>query len=101
VTEQLTLPATREEQEGGQQDRNEALYNRVLALSDNVLSSMVERERPSKTAKKMSEVELCGLLGYCGLGWSDRHLLPSKIWTDLLKQPDRSSREAVLTALLP
>ena len=31
------------------------------------------------------------------MGWSERHLLPT-IWTDLKKQPDRASREAVLTA---
>jgi hypothetical protein len=68
-----------------------------MALSDSILSSQVERERPSETAKKLSEVETCRLLGYCGLAWSERHLLPA-IWTDLKKQPDRASREAVLSA---
>jgi hypothetical protein len=40
---------------------------------------------------------MCWLLGYCGLGWSEHHLLPS-IWFDLKKQPDKASRDTVLTA---
>jgi hypothetical protein len=48
-------------------------------------------------AKKLSEVEVCRLWGFCGLGRGERHLLPP-IWADLKKQPDRASREAVLSA---
>jgi hypothetical protein len=74
------------------------LYNRIIALSDNILASKVgDKERPSETAKTLSEVELCRLLGFCGLGWQERHLLPP-IWADLKKQPDRASRDAVLSA---
>jgi hypothetical protein len=48
-------------------------------------------------AKKLSEVELCRLLGFCGLGWHEQHLL-LPIWANIKKQPDRASREAVLSA---
>jgi hypothetical protein len=44
------------------------LYNRIIALSDNILASKIDKERPSETAKTLSEVELCRLLGFCGLG---------------------------------
>jgi hypothetical protein len=80
-----------------QLDQTAVLCARIMALSESILSSQVERERPSETAKKLSEVETCRLLGYCGLAWSERHLLPA-IWTDLKKQADRASREAVLAA---
>jgi hypothetical protein len=80
-----------------QPDQTAVLCERIMALSDSILSAQVERERPSETAKKLSEVETCRLLGYCGLAWSERHLLPA-IWTDLKKQADRASREAVLAA---
>jgi hypothetical protein len=73
------------------------LHNRILALTDHILTSKVEREKPSETNKTLSEAELCKLLGFCGLSWQDRDLLPS-IWTDLKKQPDRASRETVLAA---
>jgi hypothetical protein len=77
--------------------RTAELYNRILALSNNVLANKIDRDRPSETAKTLSEVELCRLLGFCGLGWQERHLLPP-IWADLKKQPDRASRETVLSA---
>jgi hypothetical protein len=74
-----------------------AMYERIMALSSSILTAQVERERPTETAKKLSEVEICRILGFCGLGWSERHLMPT-IWADLKKQPDRPSREAVLAA---
>jgi hypothetical protein len=55
-------------------NRTEDLYNRIIALSDNVLTSCMERDRPTETATKLLEVELCRLLGFCGLGWGERHL---------------------------
>jgi hypothetical protein len=74
-----------------------ALYDQILALSDTMLMAQMERERPAETAKKLSKVELCRLLGFCGLGWSEGHLLPP-IWAELKKQPDRASRDAILLA---
>ncbi len=77
--------------------RTDALLERVMALSSTIMQARVDTERTSETAKKMSEVETCRLLGFCGLGWHEKHLLP-KIWAELKKQPDRMSREAVLSA---
>lgn len=77
------------------------LYEHIMSLSANILSAQVDRDEwPSETAaKKLSEVETCRLLlGYCELGWNERHHLPS-IWADLKKQePDHHSCEAVLAA---
>jgi hypothetical protein len=73
------------------------LYNRIIALLDNILASNIDKERPSETAKMLlSEVELCRLLSFCGLGWQERHLLPP-IWADLKKQLDRASRDTVMS----
>jgi hypothetical protein len=47
------------------------LYNRIIALLDNILASKINKERPSETAKTLSEVERCRLLGFCGLGWQE------------------------------
>jgi hypothetical protein len=47
------------------------MYERIMALSDSILSLQVEQDRPSETAKKLSDVKTCRLLGYCGLGWSE------------------------------
>jgi hypothetical protein len=81
----------------GDPQRTDELFNRIIALSENVLARDIDRERPNETAKKLSEVELCRLLGFCGLGWHEQHLLPP-IWANIKKQPDRASREAVLSA---
>jgi hypothetical protein len=86
----LPVPVTQPEQ-------TTVLCERIMALTDSILSAQVEQERPSETAKKLLEVETCRLLGYCGLAWNERHLLPA-IWNDLKKQSDRASREAVLAA---
>jgi hypothetical protein len=74
-----------------------ALCERIMALSDTIITGQVDRERARETTKTLSEVELCRLLGYCGLSWAERNLLPS-IWLDLKKQPDKASRDTVLTA---
>jgi hypothetical protein len=77
---------------------NQVLVESVLALSSTMLNHQVNREqRPNKTAKTLSEVEKCQILGYCGLSWSKQHLMP-KIWTELKKQRDQASRETVLAA---
>jgi hypothetical protein len=47
------------------------LYNRIIALADNMLASKIDKERPSETAKMLSDVELCHQLGFCGLGWQE------------------------------
>jgi hypothetical protein len=60
----------------GDPQRNDELFNRIIALSENVLARDIDRERPNEMAKKLSEVELCRLLGFCGLGWHEQHLLP-------------------------
>jgi hypothetical protein len=73
------------------------MYERIMALLDSILTAQVERERPTEMAKKLSEVETCRLLGFCGLGWNERHLL-LPIWADLKKQADCASRKAVLAA---
>jgi hypothetical protein len=77
--------------------RTDEIYERLMAMTSTVLQSQVERERPSESAKKLSEPETCRLLGYCGLAWSERHLLPT-IWADMKKQPDKASRDTVLAA---
>jgi hypothetical protein len=92
-----TPRASSPEDEATSRSQQTELHNRILALSDHILTTKVEREKPSETNKTLSEAELCKLLGFCGLSWQDRELLPS-IWTDLKKQPDRASRETVLAA---
>jgi hypothetical protein len=74
-----------------------ALCERIMALLDTIIAAQVDHKRTRESTKALSEVEMCRLLGYCGLGWSERHLLPS-IWLDLKKQPDKASRDIVLTA---
>jgi hypothetical protein len=76
---------------------NQVLMERVLALSSTMLNQQVDRERPNEMAKTLSEVAKCQILGYCGLSWSEQHLMPT-IWTDLKKQRDQASRETVLAA---
>jgi hypothetical protein len=86
------------ESEGATNPSQIELCNRVLALSDHILAAKVEREKaPAETGKSLSEAELCKLLGFCGLHWHNRHLLPP-VWADLKRQPDRASRETVLKA---
>jgi hypothetical protein len=98
VSREVTAPVAAAATSEGNTQRTEELYTRILALSDTVMTSHLERERPTtETAKKLSEVELCRLLGFCGLSWQEKHLLPP-IWANLKQQPDRASREAVLAA---
>jgi hypothetical protein len=70
----------------------QVLIERVITLSSNVLNHH-DRERPKETAKKLSEVEKCQILGYCGLlSWSEQHLMPT-ILADLKKKCKRRHRK--------
>jgi hypothetical protein len=71
------------------QTQTAALCECIMALSDTIISGQIDRERTRDTAKTLSEVELCRLLGYCGLSWVERNLLPS-IWLDLKKTAGQS-----------
>jgi hypothetical protein len=63
---------------------NHVLFDRILTLSSSLLDRTLDRDRPSETAKTLSKVEACRILGHCGLTWSERHLMPT-IWADLKK----------------
>ena len=105
TTRQQTNPAVTFAPEVGNEQstaanrRQEEMLNRLISISETVVNKSMGTDRQSEMPKKLSEVEMCRLLGYCGLNWNERHLLP-KIWTDLKKETDRASREAVLSAFI-
>jgi hypothetical protein len=61
------------------QTQTATLCECIMALSDTIITGQVDREHARETTKTLSEVELCRLLGYCGLSWAERNLLLS-IW---------------------
>jgi hypothetical protein len=48
-----------------------ALCQHIMALLDTIITVQVDWEHSQDTTKNLSEVELCQLLGYCGLSWAE------------------------------
>jgi hypothetical protein len=63
----VTAPGS-EPPHGDTQGTEELVHRIIIALLENVLARDIGQEHPTKTAKKLSEIELCHLLGFCGLG---------------------------------
>lgn len=58
-----------------------------------------ERERANPTPKEIDDGLLCNLLGFAGLTWDDRHLLPVH-WSKLANLPDKKTKYAYLRGVI-
>ena len=76
--------------------RTEEIALQLSAAAHALIQSTIERaDNPRQTPKELPENVLCFLLGLSGLSWDERDLL-APIWSDLYKQPNKSTREVTL-----
>ena len=76
--------------------RTEEIALQLSAAAHSLIQSAIERTDTTRaTTKEIPENLTCFLLGISGLAWDDRHLL-APIWTELYKQPNKSTREVTL-----